>query len=126
MVVNVQRKFTKKIFHRNDLSYKTRLFALSEFSLEMRRARFDVCLLYKILYRLVNPIDGVDLALLNNSNRSNGRKICIRFSRSDLRKHFFTNPVVSLCKYHLPPRVVPSLTISQFKHSITSCQGVKA
>ena len=58
-IENVQRRFTKRISAVSHLSYSDRLRVLGLESLEYRRLKFDIIMLYKIVY---NRID-VDRAL---------------------------------------------------------------
>jgi len=50
----VQRRFTKRIPAVAHLSYCDRLKALSLESLEFRRLRYDLVMMYKIVHNLVN------------------------------------------------------------------------
>ena len=53
-IENVQRRFTKRINVLADLSYKDRLIALNLESLELRRLKFDLVMMYKIVHNLVD------------------------------------------------------------------------
>jgi len=54
LIESVQRRFTKRIHTLEDLSYADRLKLMSLDSLELRRLRFDLRMVYKIMNGLID------------------------------------------------------------------------
>ena len=76
-------------------SYSEQLIELNLPSLESRKLRHDVIETYKIIH----GVDNVD-KYTDTSNRitrmsENPLSLCANFCRSDFRKHFFSQRVVS-------------------------------
>jgi len=111
----VQRRATKLINSIKYLTYENRLKKLKLPTLKYRRARGDMIEAFKILHGYYNGIDNISLLPhVNTATRGNTYKLYQSSVKYDLRKHFFTNRVVSLWN-SLPNIVVDSECINCFK-----------
>jgi hypothetical protein len=97
---SVQRRFTKRIPALRELDYPSRLSALGLQTLESRRFKSDLCLLYKIIFRMVE-VDFVDyfkfMTCLRTRN-SHPLKLQLPTTRNevsvDYRRFSFANRVI--------------------------------
>ena len=84
-------------------------------TLKYRRARGDMIELFKILHGFYDNISNIILTPhVGVATRGNKYKLCQSSVKYDLKKHFFTNRVVSLWN-SLPDEFVDSNTINCFK-----------
>ena len=90
----VQRRFTKRLLCCG-LQYSEQLTKLGVDSLELRRLRFDLIFVYKILFGMIET-DVSALFVVNNDTVTRGHnlKLFVQQSRIDLRKYFFSNRVI--------------------------------
>jgi len=115
LLERVQRRATKLISSIKHLPYEDRLKKLKLPSLKYRRARGDMIEVFKILNGYYDNIDNISLAPnVSVATRGNKYKLFQSYVKYDLRKHFFTNRVVSLWN-SLPNNVVDSDSIKSFK-----------
>ena len=99
----VQRRFTKRLLCCCGMQYPERLAKLGVDSLELRRLRFDLIYVYKILFGMIET-DVSALFVVNNADtvtRGHNFKLFVQQSRIDVRKYFFSNRVVQ-CWNSLP------------------------
>lgn len=120
-VERVQRHFTKNLRGLKYIPYSRRLFLLKQPTLELRRTRADLILLYKILHGFVDP----NLRKLFNlatdvSNRLRGHALKLQVPKpnSDLLKYDFVYRVIG-CWNSLPAAVCEAKSISLFKQRLT-------
>ena len=86
LIESIQRQFTRRIpcVKRKNLSHQDRLNYLAQESLELRRRKADLIMVYKIIYGLID-IDFNQLFCFNSSsNRSNGLKLFLPRTRLNL------------------------------------------
>ena len=88
-IKKVQKYFTRRLYYRCNISYENcenRLKNLKLISLEMRRKRFDIIMIYKLINGLVD-IDYSSILNIktNSSTRSNSQRIIIDNSRLDVQ-----------------------------------------
>ena len=108
---------TKMVRGLGEMSYRERLASLNMFSLHYRRIRGDLIELFKI-YKGIDKLDFGKMFTLNtNSTRGNGCKLVKKFSRTKLRQSFFTSRVIEAWN-GLPPRVINSSSLSNFKNEL--------
>jgi len=106
---------TKLINSIKYLTYENRLKKLKLPTLKYRRARGYMIEVFKILHGYYNGIGNISLLPhVNTATRGNKYKLYQSSVKYDLRKHFFTNRVVSLWN-SLPNIVVDSESINCFK-----------
>ena len=95
----VQRRMTKQPFHLKKLNYllkNERLLHLKLTTLKVRRLRYDLIIVYKLLngFLDVDP-DHFFLRLTKNVTRGHTTKLFVNFSRLNIRKNFFSQRVVT-------------------------------
>ena len=99
------------------LSYEERLDRLGLYSMEFRRLRGDLIETYKILKGL-DKLDAGRLFPMLGESRTRGHSLRIRNSfRTEMRKTFFTQRVVSLWN-SLPQKVVEASSLAIFKRAL--------
>ena len=76
-------------------------------SLELRRLRFDLISVYKILFGMIET-DVSALFVVNNDTvtRGHNHKLFVQQSRIDVRKYFFSNRVYSVGIVYQPLRLL--------------------
>ena len=115
----VQRRAIRMIQGLTASNYYGKLKELNLFSLEKRYLRGDLIETFKI----IKNIDKVDRNIFfelvnpNRSTRGHSLKIQKHFSRTDIRKSFFSNRVVSSWN-GLPNSVVECKRLDSFKHNL--------
>ena len=99
------------------MSYRERLVSLNMFSLHYRRVRGDLIELFKI-YKGIDKLDFYKLFKINlNRTRGHKCKLVKKFAKTSLRQSFFTNRVIDSWN-SLPPWVIDSSSLNQFKHNV--------
>ena len=91
-IESVQRQFSKRIPALQGLSYPERLTALNLDSLELRRLRSDLCMMYKIVFGLCDvDSDNLYVLRLDVSRPTHGHcfKIMLEHCTNNYRKNFF-------------------------------------
>ena len=110
----VQARATKLIPSIRHMGYQRRLKALGLFTLETRRLRGQLIEVFKILRGFEN-IDYEHLFSLNTSTtRNHGWKLSLKRFHRDTLGNFFTYKICNTWN-KLPPKVVDSSMIEQFK-----------
>ena len=92
-IESVQRYFTRRLPGLRDLSYFERLDIVKLETLESRRIKADLFMLYKMTNNctIVNIPDSYRYSL---STRGNSKNLYRFYSKTDTRKHFWVNRVV--------------------------------
>ena len=86
----VKRKFKKKLYGLNNLSYKDRLLVLGVDTLERRRIFYDLSLFYKVVHGFVDlPLD-FDFRNTTSSRNTRGHnfKLLKELCKSDVATFF--------------------------------------
>lgn len=113
-VEDVQRRATKLIGKLKDKPYQERLRILKLPSLEHRRRRGDMIDLYKYLSGLYKTIRPCFEPHSGRDTRGNSRKLAKHYTRTELRRSFFSERVVSVWN-DLPESVVTAPSLNSFK-----------
>ena len=121
----VQRRATKLVPGLADLPYEDRLKALDLYSLESRRLRGDMILMFKIMKGLTN-IKKSDLFISKSSNiKTRGHPYKVELHKtcsSEIRNKFFTERVI-IPWNNLPSEVATSKSIEHFKWNYDISHG---
>ena len=89
-------------------------------SLELRRIKCDVFMLFKILHGMIHvDLCNNSIAVSNAVTRGNSYKIVKHRVRLDVRKYFYVNRVVNVWNC-LNDNVVCSRTLHEFVHKLDS------
>ena len=94
LIEKVQRRFTKRLFGLEDLTYKERLELLNLPSLELRRLYLDLILCYKIVFGLVG-VNFDDFFTFSPSSQTRGHSYKLYKPRctNSVRQNFFVERV---------------------------------
>jgi len=119
-IESVQRSFTKRLPGLSNLPYTKRLKVLGIDSLEIRRLRYDLVFMYKMLIGLVD-LKYSDYFVLRTSSatRGNDYKLFLAYSRLNVRKHFSERVVPAW--NNLESNVINFSNIRRFKSSLLRC-----
>lgn len=126
-IENVQKRFTKRLCQRNNIkfnNYSDRLNILNLESLETRRIKFDIILMYKIFNNLIDVNFEELFRSSVSSERYNlrghkHRLFLPKYSGSSPRHNFFTNRIIPLWN-KLPSDLINSHNISIFKSKLNN------
>ncbi|XP_065642744.1 uncharacterized protein LOC136074366 [Hydra vulgaris] len=124
----VQRRATKLVPAFKKMPYEKRLQLLKLTALEERRLRGYLIFQYKIqnAYEEINWInDSISKVQLKPYNfRSHNQKLTKAYCKSNARYNFFSCRVVNAWN-GLPPHIVESITIDQFKNNLNKSDYCK-
>ncbi len=120
-IESVQRLFTRRLFYRcrlAQMSYTQRLKVLNLEPLELRRLKFSLCTVYKILYGLVDlPFSELFEYCQYSATRGHDKKLrCPKFTK-DLRRNGFAISIVPVWN-DLPQALVSSVSLTTFKKNL--------
>jgi hypothetical protein len=113
-VESVQRKFTKRVPGLRTVSYQARLEALKLETLELRRLKFDLTQVFKILNGFVDVDKAKFFDLSTNSTRGHTQKLFLPRCSLNVSKFSFKFRVVEPWNY-LPDSVVTAPSVAVFK-----------
>ena len=121
-VESIQRNFTKRIKGLHEKSYLERLVFCNLESLELRRIKTDVLLVFKIKNRLVDLcFDDFFSYAPNVGTRGNSLKLYPSVARKVVTYNYFSNRVVNYWNA-LPDCVVTAPSLTVFKKRLTENQ----
>jgi len=120
LIESVQRKFTKIIPGMSGLTYHSRLTRLGLASLEVRRLRADILLVYKILFGMVR-VNSNEFYTLRNLPHLRSHKYVINKQRSfNIRRvNYFNNRIVNLWN-NLPLSTTDFTSLHRFDKSASN------
>ncbi len=121
---NVQRSFTKRIGGFWELSYSERLNRCDIETLEMRRLKRDLVLVYKIIHNLVKlSFDDFFAFSPQRGLRGHPFKLYPKQASTTRVLHFFANRVVNPWN-NLPTSLVSSTNLNRFKIELNNCSDL--
>jgi len=125
MFEKVQRRFTKRLRGLHDMSYKQRLCFLHADTLELRRLKSDLTMMYKIFHTLVD-INASDFFVLsaNVTTRGHSFKLDKQLCKINARQHSFACRRID-CWNSLSDIVVSAASLQSFKRLLNSCDFSK-
>jgi ribonuclease P/MRP protein subunit RPP40 len=117
----VQRRFTKRFPGLRDVDYHSRLLVLGLDSLELRRLRADLILVYKIVFGLID-LKFSDFFTWNPNRNSRGHTYSLFKPRCalEVRKRFFSHRVIAPWN-SLDPLKTNFRSLHTFKLSLQAC-----
>jgi len=123
----VQRRFTKRLPGMQNLTYLARLKKLNLESLEIRRVRADLILMYKIMFCLID-VSVSDFFILNVSRnnramRAHGYQVMQPVNISASRTAFFSNRTINA--WNSLPSTTNFSSLSLFRKSVNNTYLVK-
>ena len=120
LIEKVQRKFTKRLPGLYNIPYKERLEKCGLESLELRRLRNDLILMYKILFGLtcLRADNYFKLSSTNDTSRGHKFKLIIPLCKLDTFKHSFFNR--HLLIWNNLPADTDFSSLSNFKRCLTT------
>jgi hypothetical protein len=113
----IQARATKLIPNIRNLSYEKRLDYLEIQSLEIRRLRFQLIQVYKMIHGIDNIDFNKFFSLNRNVTRNNGYKLEAKRFHSSASERFFSNSVINHWNT-LTSSVVCSISLSSFKANL--------
>ena len=114
----MQRRFTKRLSGYRDISYDTRLRLLGAESLELRRLKLDLIMMYKILHGLV-AVDTLFNVRLDDTTRADF-KVFKPHCNVNSRAHSFACRRLN-CWNSLPNDVRNASSVFVFKRLLSKC-----
>ena len=93
-------------------------------SLKERRTFTDLCEVYKYMYNLYKTPANRYFTPVTRALRGHSLKLQKQYSRTEIRRHFFSNRVVDLWN-KLPEAIVTSKTLARFKRQLRSLAECK-
>ena len=111
----VQRRFTRFLSIHRDLPYEDRLIKYKISSLYARRLQFDLLCMYKLVHGLMHiPFHTMFELVSSSRTRGHNFRVKVKYSRLDIRNHWFSSRVVPLWN-NLPSVCVEASSIFSFK-----------
>ncbi len=122
----VQRSFTRRLFKRcrlPEMSYVNRLQYLNLESLELRRVKSCLCMVFKMLHGLVDVKSEDFFELSMSRTRGHSWKLRCPFFKKDVRQNFFSLSIIPIWN-NLPGNVVDSASLACFKKRLSDCNDL--
>jgi len=117
-IENIQRRFNKRLFIREKLSYDDRLKSLNLDRLELRRIHFDACMAYNILENLPYHLKIFMYVETSTKTRSALTKMLTSDKfRLDIKKFGFSNRSYKLWN-SIFPEIKQSRNLNEFKRKL--------
>ena len=117
-IERVQRRMTRMIPHLRRIEYKDRLTCMNLQSLSLRRLRFDLICVFRILHNLIDIDPSFFFRNAPSSvTRNRFHKLFINFNRLDVRCNFFSQCVISPWN-NLPDVCVNAPSFTVFKSEL--------
>jgi len=117
LIERVQRNFTKRLCGYFDLHYSERLKLLKCDTLELRRLKFDLIMMYKIVYGFVDVDASVLFDFINakeSKTRGHDKRIIKKASVLQSGVNSFCNRNVTVWN-SLPQYVIAAASVNMFK-----------
>jgi len=127
LIEKVHRRATRLLPHLEVLEYEERLSVLNLYSMEQRRQRGDLILMYRIMTDDL-MIDKTKLFTMDGDSKTRGHGLKVKMTENvklDVRKYFFTNRIVEPWN-ELPQDIVDSITVNEFKGKYDRWLGIVA
>ena len=123
IVLNESKELSPRQLEDFDFSHSQRLVVCNLESLELRRIKRDVILVYKLHKSLIDISfdDYFEYANVDAGTRGNGLKLYAKHARTDVTLNFFANRVVNVWNA-LPENVVFSTHLGLFKKRLDENQ----
>ena len=119
LIENVQRKYTKRIPALKNCSYEERLQKLSLETLELRRLRFDLHMVYKIVNKLVDlPLDQFFAWATYLDTRGASVKLFKPRCITSARSNYFSVRIIN-CWNSLSDDVLMASSLASFKYKLS-------
>jgi hypothetical protein len=121
LLESLQRRYTKRVGRRCGFigGYRERLKFFGLESLEERRIRADLILLYKVLHNLISVrLDSI-YVVGPCKTRGNSNKLFKYRAETEIRKRFFAFRVIDIWN-RLPDSLANACSLLQFKNSLSS------
>ncbi len=117
-IERVQKRMCRLIPDIRDLHYHEQLQSLGLFSLHIRRIRYQLTFIYKVLMGLVN-VDFDEMFDRRRANRTRGHNanLTARFARLNCRLHFFSTSAIQYWN-KLPYDIIKSSSLNDFKNKL--------
>ena len=111
---SVQRQFTKRFNGLTSMSYSDRLGHLSIESLQLRRLRHDLIILYKLIHGCFD-ISASDFLTMSHlvTTRGHKFKLSVQYSSVNTHKYHFPNRIINVWNC-LPTHVAEASSVSCF------------
>ena len=119
-IERVQRRMCRCIPSIKTFSYRDQLSYLGIFSLETRRIRFQLIIIFKMFKNIINlNFDNFFHLVPNKRTRGHSASISIKHSNNNYRRDFFSVSSIELWNM-LPESAIGASTVTQFKSHLDS------
>lgn len=113
----VQRRMTRLLPEIRHLTYEERLQRFHLTTLKTRRLRYDLICVYRMLRGLMSVDQSLFFTQSCRFSRSHSQKMFVKFSRLDIRHHFFSQRIVTVWN-NLPKSCVEASNATSFKRNL--------
>jgi len=123
-IERVQRRFTKRLKGMNTMSYSERLSKLKLETLELRRLKFDLVYVFKIIQGLVSVNKDIFEFATVSSLRGHNKKLVKPRANVNCRYHSFVCRIVNAWN-SLPQSAIDCTSVVSFKHALKTVNLLK-